>query len=142
MCYVYARLKGCVSSLDLNWQSVSVWQNLANMVILPGSGENSSCCVLDQLEFVYYVCRATTHKWSHHNNLALDAWTNFLAFIIESICRNLDNFLRWKSVVLQIVNMSFKWKIGIKEQTQVPDDKHLTEQPSIVRQYSSFFFVQ
>jgi len=23
------------------------------MVILPGSGKNSSCCVLDQLEFVY-----------------------------------------------------------------------------------------
>jgi len=23
------------------------------MVILPGSGKNSSCCVLDQLKFVY-----------------------------------------------------------------------------------------
>ncbi len=27
-------------------------QNQANMVILDGSRENSSCCILDQLEFV------------------------------------------------------------------------------------------
>ncbi len=28
-----------------------------NMLILPGSSKNSSCCILDQLEFVYILNR-------------------------------------------------------------------------------------
>jgi len=34
----------------------------------------------------------------------MNTWTNFPAFVSESIWRNLDMFLRWKNMVLQILD--------------------------------------
>ena len=60
------------------------------------------------------------------------------AFVIESICRSLDVFLRWKNAVLQMLETWLSNERLVSKSTPrfLTDDEDLTEQPSSVRQYS------
>ncbi len=56
----------------------------------------------------------------------MNAQINVSAFDIESIGRNLDIFLRWKNVVLQVLESVFRKRDC--------NQKEFTEQPSSIRQ--------
>jgi len=68
----------------------------------------------------------------------MNALTNCSEVFIESICCNLDIFLRWKYAVLQMLEMGLSNERLVSRSTPrfLTDDEDLTEQPSIVTQYS------
>ncbi len=74
----------------------------------------------------------------------MNALINVSAFDIEGIGRNLDIFLRWKNVVLQMLEMCLSKKRLLLNSTPrfLTDDEELTEQPSSVRQCSRLLHVE
>ncbi len=66
----------------------------------------------------------------------MNAWINVSAFDIESIGRNFHIFLRWKNVVLQMLETWFSKENLLSNSTPrfLTNDKELTEQSSSVRQ--------
>ncbi len=67
----------------------------------------------------------------------MKAWINISAFDFESIGRNLYIyiFLRWKNVVLQLLETCFSKEVLLSKSTPrfLTDDEEFTEQTSSIR---------